>query len=98
MALIKATPTEFGVDATYWHILAVQVDRVQAVAQVTMAGYLDAAARAGGCRPVAVATLTLGDGDFPGNGDGLRYEALYERLKGPRLAGGPSPFADAEDA
>lgn len=100
MALLHATPTEFGIDATYWHILALQMNRTQAAVQVTMAGYPDAAARQGGYRPIAVMTLTLAGPDFPGDGDGIRYEAVYDRLKRetPDDDGDPSPFAGAVDA
>lgn len=98
MALIKRTPTEFGVDAAYWHILAIQINRVQAVAEVTVAGYLDAAARQNRCRPVAVATVALAGADFPGDDDGLRYAAVYERLKRSANADVEAPFAGAEDA
>lgn len=97
MALLKQIPTEFGIDATYWHILAVQVNRVQAALQVTMAGYPDAAARRTGCRPLAAMTLSLTGAEFPGDGTGLRYDAVYERLK--QAAADPAaPFAGAADA
>ncbi|HYH18757.1 MAG TPA: hypothetical protein VD995_09060 [Azospirillum sp.] len=97
MALQKTTPTEFGVDATYWHILAIQVNRVQASVQVTMAGYLDAAARRSGCRPIAVATVSLAGADFPGDDAGIRYDSVYDRLKRPAAGDGTQPFAGAAD-
>lgn len=97
MALQKTTPTEFGVDATYWHILAIQVNRVQPSLQVTMAGYLDAAARHGGCRPIAVATISFAGADFPGDDDGITYESVYEKLKRPAAGDNAQPFGGATD-
>lgn len=100
MALLKATPTEFGIDATYWHILALQMNRTQGAVQVTMAGYIEAAARQAGHRPIAVMALTLAGPDFPGDGEGIRYDAIYDRLKqgAPGDGGDAPPFAGATDA
>jgi len=91
MALNQHIPTDFGVPATYWHILALQVNRVQQTMQVTMAGYVDAAARQAGFRPIAVTTVSLEAPDYPGDGNGIRYDAIYERLKRPAAPGGGGP-------
>ncbi|MBY6266516.1 hypothetical protein EI613_32205 (plasmid) [Azospirillum sp. 412522] len=100
MALNQSIPTDFGVAATYWHILALQVNRVQQTMQVTMAGYIDAAARQAGFRPVAVTTVSLEAFDYPGDGAGIRYDAIYERLKRPSVpdgGGSEPPFANSTD-
>lgn len=99
MALSKAIPTDFGIDATYWHILALQVNRADRNAAVTLAGYLDESARRAGRRPIAVMTLTLAGDAYPGDADGLRYAAAYAAVKiTPQNAGDPPPLADAADA
>ncbi|NYZ17912.1 hypothetical protein HL658_35675 [Azospirillum sp. RWY-5-1] len=83
MALVKAIPTDFGIDATYWHIHAIDIARPQRAVQVTMAGYIDADARRGGRRPIASLTLQLAGDRFPGTIDGIAYAAIYERLATP---------------
>lgn len=98
MALLRSIETDFGVEASYWHVLALQVNRVQQGVQVTMAGYIDARTRAAGHRPIAVMTLSLDRADFPGNADGVRYDAIYDRLKQPAADGEAAPFAGSVDA
>lgn len=99
MALNKALPTDFGVDASYWHILALQVNRGDRSAAVTLAGYIDEPARRGGCRPIAVMTLTLAGDSYPGDANGLQYGALYAALKDtPQEDGSAPPLTGARDA
>lgn len=83
MALIKALPTDFGVDATYWNVLSIEVSRAERSLRVIVAGYLDGEARHDGRRPIAVATVTLSGPDFPGDERGIDYAAVYGRLKAP---------------
>lgn len=98
MALVQSIQTDFGVEASYWHILSLQVNRVQQAVQVTMAGYIDARTRAAGHRPIAVMTLSLDRADFPGSVDGVRYDAVYDWLKQPVADSETTPFAGSADA
>ncbi|QCO19949.1 hypothetical protein D3869_32420 (plasmid) [Azospirillum brasilense] len=81
MALIKSIPTPFGPDAAYWHILAFEANRPQGAARTVLAGYVDAATRAAGCRPLATITLDLAGPLFPGTEEGIRYTDLYAAIK-----------------
>ncbi|WP_353862023.1 hypothetical protein [Azospirillum formosense] len=100
MALIKSIPTDFGIDARYWHIYSVDHNRQQQAAQVVLAGYLDESVRRAGHRPLATLTLMLAGSDYPGTPQGLDYAALYERIKSPASDNGTPPgvLAGALDA
>lgn len=98
MALALSIPTEFGVDARYWHIHALELNRVQRSVTVLMAGYVDEAARRAGRRPVATVAVPLSGAAYPATDEALRYAAIYDAV---RQADGDSPaalFAAATDA
>jgi hypothetical protein len=99
MALCKALPTDFGIDASYWNILALQVNRADQTAAVTLAGYLDEPARRAGRRPIAVMMLTLAGDFYPGDQTGLSYGGIYTALRSaPQEDGSMPPLTDAADA
>ena len=52
MALLLSKPTQFGVDATYWRIIFVQIDFGSNRMAVAMAGYVNQAAREAGLDPI----------------------------------------------
>lgn len=85
MALIKAIPTEFGIDANYHHIGAVQEDFRGRGTEVTLYGYASAEARAQGRQPMLAAKVTLTGADYIAGAD---RAALYEIIKQrPEFAG-----------
>lgn len=94
MALIKPIATGFGIDAQYWAIIALDVNRMQSAAQVTMAGYLNEEVRRAGCQPLAVMTLPFAENAYPGAAEGVAYRDVYESIKAAAAAAEPSmPFA-----
>ncbi|HYD64567.1 hypothetical protein [Azospirillum sp.] len=101
MALVKPVPTDFGIDATYWNILAVENNRPQQAARVMMAGFASAQARTHGHQPLATVLIDLAGADYPGTADGIAYPAIYEAIKARAAAPGGTPpftlFAQATD-
>lgn len=89
MALKKAIPTDYGVNAEYWNIGAAQEDFKGAGLHLTLYGYLDAAARQAGKQPLAAYTVQLTGDDY--SPDAQRAD-WYGKLKG------KPEWADAEDA
>lgn len=81
MAFRKSIATPYGIDATYWHILSIDCNRVQRGLHVTMAGYADAAARSRGHRPLAVVGFPMDGADVAGTADGIRYADLYAAIR-----------------
>lgn len=99
MALLHRIPTDFGIDACYWHIRALELNRVERRLTVLMAGYVDEAARRADRRPVATVAVPLADTDYPGGDDALSYAAVYAAVR--RAAAGDHPaslFTGAVDA
>ena len=47
MALEKQTPTRYGVDALYWRVRSVEIQRDQGIASWTLDGYVSQAASTG---------------------------------------------------
>lgn len=78
MALQIAKPTDFGVDATYWNIGAIQEDFKGGGAQLTLYGYKDAAARQDGKQPMSAIQRTFADNDYVA---GRSREDWYNILK-----------------
>ena len=59
MALLKTTPTEFGVDATYWNIGFINSNfRDKQFANLVLFGYLNEQARRDGKNPLATAQVS----------------------------------------
>lgn len=89
MALIKAIPTEFGIDATYWNIGAVQEDFKGQGTEVTIYGYASQAARDAGKQPLSAGKFTVAGPEYVAGAD---RAALYQIIKQ------RPEFAGAEDA
>lgn len=64
MALVKALPTAFGVEATYWTIYALDFSPVQGGGSAVLAGFLNEAARRAGQQPLATVTVPLNRSDL----------------------------------
>ena len=80
MALIKSVPTEFGVDATYWNIGAVQEDFKGKGTEVTLYGYASEEARTQGKQPLSAAKVQFaGDEYVAGAARGALYAIIAQR-------------------
>lgn len=82
MALNKAIHTDFGIDANYWNIGAVQEDFKGQGAQITLYGYLDAAARLAGKQPLAATQLTLVGADYVADADRATLYGVIKTKEG----------------
>lgn len=78
MALIKSVPTDFGVDATYWNIGAVQEDFKGKGMEVTLYGYGTKEARQNEKQPLAVARIAFTGDKYLADSD---RAALYGAVK-----------------
>ena len=78
MALIKAIPTDFGVDSTYWNIGAVQEDFKGRGTEVTFYGYASAQARAEGKQPLSAGKMQIAGDEYVAGAD---RAALYAIIK-----------------
>lgn len=88
MAILKKIPTNYGVDANYWNIGAVQEDFKGKGTQVTMYGYLDKGARSNGAQPLAAANIQLVGAEYI---CGATREELYAIIMAkPEFEGGVS--------
>ncbi len=103
MALMKGIEVnETGVEAAYWRLTHLQLDRIAGVVEATLHGYRDEAARREGRQPLTRAAFRF-PAEAMGEGalalDGI-YDAIRRAPSG-RDDGGrpvPSAFADAADA
>jgi rubrerythrin len=85
MALIKSVETEFGIDASYWNIGAVQEDFKGKGTEVTLYGYASKQAREAGKQPLAAAKIQFaGDEYKAGAARGDLYHLIAQR---PEFAG-----------
>lgn len=78
MALAKAIPSEFGVDASYWNIGAVQEDFKGKGCEVTLYGYTDVTARQGGKQPLSAGKVRMIGNDYIA---GATRTQLYDYIK-----------------
>ena len=92
MALSKNIDTPYGIPATYWHILAINANRLQGGMSVLLAGYASKDMRDAGKVPLHNVEVPLVGGEYPGTGDGLTYAAIYAAIKA------KPEWADAENA
>ena len=85
MALIKIVDTDFGVQASYWNIGAVQEDFKGKGTQVTVYGYVSEEARAADKQPLSAAQVTFAGEEYVAGAD---RATLYSLLKQkPEFAG-----------
>ena len=59
MALIKSVPTDFGINAEYWNIGAVQEDFKGQGTEVTFYGYASKEAREAGKQPLSAGKVQI---------------------------------------
>lgn len=89
MALKKAIPSDFGINAEYWNVGSIQEDFKGAGVQVTLYGYLDQASRLAGKQPLASAVLNI---------VGPKYKADFTRADAYANVKTEDKFVDAIDA
>lgn len=100
MALSKSiSVNNTGVTATYWRLTGVNVDLLANIATITLAGYLDAQARADGKNPVDLRTVRWVGSQNPitaaamqaGTAFAAAYTKLTQAETNPLMP--PNPFA-----
>ena len=89
MALLKAIPSEYGVDCWYWNIGAVQEDFKGKGTEVTFYGYASKEAREAGKQPLAAGKVNIVGEEYVAGAD---RQALYAIIKQ------KPEFEGAEDA
>lgn len=65
MALDKKIQTNFGVDATYWKVVEVNINWHANCVHITMLGWVDRIARDSGKQPIDQRTFDWNGEDFP---------------------------------
>jgi hypothetical protein len=88
MALLKAISTEFGVEAIYWNIGAVQEDFKGKGTEVTFYGYASKEARDNAAQPLSAGKIQIAGEEYVAGAD---RAALYAIIKQ------KPEFADAQD-
>ena len=78
MALIKSIPTDFGIDASYWNIGAVQEDFKGKGTEVTFYGYANEQARQEGKQPLSAGKVQIAGEEYVAGAD---RAALYAIIK-----------------
>lgn len=78
MALIKSIMTEFGVEANYWSIGAVQEDFKGRGTEVTFYGYASKEARDAGKQPLSAGKVQIAGDEYVAGAD---RAALYAIIK-----------------
>jgi len=87
MALIKAIPTDYGIDASYWNIGAVQEDFKGQGTEVTFYGYASKEAREAGKQPLSAGKVQIAGNEYIAGAD---RAALYSIIKQkPEFDGAP---------
>ena len=69
MALIKSIPTDFGINAEYWNIGAVQEDFKGKGTEVTFYGYANEQARADGKQPLSAGKVQIVGDEYVAGAD-----------------------------
>lgn len=78
MALIKSIPTDFGINAEYWNIGAVQEDFKGKGTEVTFYGYANEQARNEGKQPLSAGKVQIAGEEYIAGAD---RAALYAIIK-----------------
>jgi len=78
MALIKSIPTDFGINAEYWNIGAVQEDFKGKGTEVTFYGYANQQARLDGKQPLSAGKVQISGEEYVAGAD---RQALYAIIK-----------------
>ena len=78
MALLKSIPTDFGINAEYWNIGAVQEDFKGKGTEVTFYGYANKQAREDGKQPLSAGKVQVAGDEYVAGAD---RAALYVIIK-----------------
>jgi hypothetical protein len=78
MALLKAVDTDFGIQAEYWNIGAVQEDFKGKGTEVTFYGYASKEARDAGKQPLSAGKVQIAGDEYVAGAD---RSALYAIIK-----------------
>ena len=78
MALLKSIPTDFGINAEYWTIGAVQEDFKGKGTEVTFYGYANKQAREDGKQPLSAGKVQIAGDEYVAGAD---RAALYAIIK-----------------
>lgn len=78
MALLKSIPTDFGINAEYWNIGAVQEDFKGKGTEVTFYGYASKEARDEGKQPLSAGKIQIAGDEYVAGAD---RAALYAIIK-----------------
>ena len=78
MALLKAIDTDFGINAEYWNIGAVQEDFKGKGTEVTFYGYANKQAREDGKQPLSAGKVQIAGDEYVAGAD---RAALYAIIK-----------------
>lgn len=89
MALLKLIPTEFGIDAAYWNIGAVQEDFKGQGTEVTFYGYASKEAREAGKQPLSAGKVQIAGDEYVAGADRAVLYAIIKQKP---------EFEGAEDA
>lgn len=79
MALSKAVMTEFGVEAEYWNIGAVQEDFKGKGTEVTFYGYASKDARNAGKQPLAAGKVQIAGDEYVAGADRAQLYAIIKQ-------------------
>jgi hypothetical protein len=79
MALSKAVMTEFGVEANYWNIGAVQEDFKGKGTEVTFYGYASKDARDAGKQPLAAGKVQIAGDEYVAGADRAQLYAIIKQ-------------------
>ena len=93
MALIKSISTRFGIDATYWKIIDLNINWLSKNSHISLSGWSDKASRDAGNIPLDSRSFDWMGEDFPFIGEEPQNEreTAYNKIKQ------SEEFADAED-
>lgn len=78
MAIHKTKNTEYGVNANYWNIGAIQEDIRNGGVEVTLYGYTDKAASNAKMQPLSAAKITVVGADYTPE---MKRPELYAYIK-----------------
>jgi rubrerythrin len=79
MALIKSIPTDFGVDAAYWNIGAVQEDFKGKGTEVTFYGYASKEAKEEGRQPLSAGKVQIAGEEYIAGADRATLYAVIKQ-------------------
>lgn len=88
MGIVKPINTEYGVEATYWNIGALNKDYFSKSIEVTMYGFSSYQSRLDGAKPLSMGKIVLAGEDYI---DTIERSEVYKKIKEKQ------EFVDSED-